>query len=57
VIICAAQRHREHPLLRPRLSLGGQSLDSILISSGAIFSSSQRREEFTMPTYYPPKHP
>ena len=41
----------------PGFSLGGQSLDSILISSGAIFRPVKGAKTFTMPTYYPPKHP
>ncbi|MEA2736378.1 MAG: hypothetical protein QOE14_2829, partial [Humisphaera sp.] len=41
----------------PGFNLGGQSLDSFLISSGAIFKPVRGARTFTMPTYYPPKHP
>jgi hypothetical protein len=41
----------------PGFSLGGQSLDSFMISSGAIFRPVKGAKTFTMPTYYPPKHP
>ena len=41
----------------PGFSLGGQSLDSFLISSNAIFRPVRGARTFTMPTYYPPKHP
>ena len=41
----------------PGFNLGGQSLDSFLISSGAIFRPVKGAKTFTMPTYYPPKHP
>jgi hypothetical protein len=41
----------------PGFNLGGQSLDSFLISSNAIFRPVKGARSFTMPTYYPPKHP
>jgi hypothetical protein len=41
----------------PGFNLGGQSLDSFLISSNAIFRPVRGARTFTMPTYYPPKHP
>ena len=41
----------------PGFNLGGQSLDSFLISSGAVFRPVKGARTFTMPTYYPPKHP
>ena len=41
----------------PGFNLGGQALDSFMISSGAIFRPVKGAKTFTMPTYYPPKHP
>ena len=41
----------------PGFGLGGQSLDSFLISGGAVFKPVRGARSFTMPTYYPPKHP
>jgi hypothetical protein len=41
----------------PGFDLGGQSLDSFLISSGVIFRPVKGARSFAMPTYYPPKHP
>lgn len=37
----------------PGFSLGGQSLDSLLVTSGAIFRKAQGVRDFVMPTYYP----
>jgi hypothetical protein len=41
----------------PGFGLGGQSLDSFLISSSAIFRPAKGARMFIMPTYYPPGHP
>ena len=41
----------------PGFNLGGQSLDSFMINSGAVFRPVKGARTFTMPTYYPPQHP
>ena len=41
----------------PGFDLGGQSLDSFLISSGALFRPVRGARTFVMLTYYPPRHP
>jgi hypothetical protein len=41
----------------PGFDLGGQSLDSFLVSGGAKFRPAKGVRSFTMPTYYPLSHP
>jgi hypothetical protein len=41
----------------PGFGLGGQSLDSLLVTSGAIFQRAGGVREFVMPTYYPKGDP
>ena len=41
----------------PGFSLGGQSLDSLLVSSGAIFRPARGVRAFAQPTFYPSGHP
>jgi hypothetical protein len=41
----------------PGFGLGGQSLDSLLVTSGAIFQRAKGVREFVMPTYYPKGDP
>jgi hypothetical protein len=41
----------------PGFGLGGQSLDSFLVSDGAIFHQAKGAKVFVQPTYYPKKHP
>jgi hypothetical protein len=41
----------------PGFGLGGQGLDSLLVTSGAIFQRAKGVREFVMPTYYPKGDP
>jgi hypothetical protein len=41
----------------PGFGLGGQGLDSFLVSDGAIFRPAKGAKVFVQPTYFPPKHP
>lgn len=41
----------------PGFGLGGQGLDSFLISDGLTFRPAVGVREFVQPTYYPPRHP
>jgi hypothetical protein len=41
----------------PGFGLGGQSLDSFLVSDGIVFHPAKGAKTFTMPTYFPAKHP
>jgi hypothetical protein len=41
----------------PGFGLGGHSLDSVLVSSNAIFHPAKGVRTFTQPTYYPAAHP
>jgi hypothetical protein len=41
----------------PGFGLGGQSLDSFLVSDGAVFRQAEGAKVFVRPTYYPKEHP
>jgi hypothetical protein len=41
----------------PGFGLGGQSLDSFLVSGGAVFHQAMGAKVFVQPTYYPKQHP
>jgi hypothetical protein len=41
----------------PGYGLGGQSLDSFLVSDGAVFHQAKGAKVFVQPTYYPKGHP
>jgi hypothetical protein len=41
----------------PGFGLGGQSLDSFLVSDGAIFHQAKGAKVFVQPTYFPKQHP
>jgi hypothetical protein len=41
----------------PGFGLGGQSLDSFLVSDGAIFRQAKGAKVFVQPTYFPKGHP
>ncbi len=41
----------------PGFGLGGQSLDSFLISDGAVFHQAKGAKIFVQPTYFPKQHP
>ena len=41
----------------PGFGLGGQSLDSFLVSEGAVFHQAKGAKVFVQPTYYPKGHP
>ena len=41
----------------PGFGLGGQGVDSFLVTSGAIFRPAKGAREFVQPTYFPLKHP
>jgi hypothetical protein len=41
----------------PGFGLGGQSLDSFLVSDGAVFHQAKGAKVFVQPTYYPKGHP
>src|SRR5262249_46185688 len=41
----------------PGFGLGGQGLDSFLISDGVIFRQAKGAKVFVQPTYYPKGHP
>ncbi len=41
----------------PGYGLGGQSLDSFLVSDGAVFRQAKGAKVFVQPTYYPKHHP
>jgi hypothetical protein len=41
----------------PGFGLGGQGLDSLLVSDGLIFHPAKGAKVFVQPTYFPSKHP
>jgi hypothetical protein len=41
----------------PGFGLGGQSLDSFLVSDGAVFHQAKGAKVFVQPTYFPKQHP
>jgi hypothetical protein len=41
----------------PGFGLGGQSLDSFLVSDGAVFHQAEGAKVFVQPTYFPKRHP
>ena len=41
----------------PGFGLGGQSLDSFLVSDNLTFRPAKGAKQFTQPTYYPKGHP
>ena len=41
----------------PGFGLGGQGLDSFLITDGIVFHPAKGAKVFTQPTYFPGKHP
>jgi hypothetical protein len=41
----------------PGFGLGGQSLDSFLVSDNAVFHQAKGAKVFVQPTYYPKQHP